>query len=391
MGSQQRPLPTHTMRSLVVLIWFLFLGSAAIGGANAQNLVFTSGYSQTEQSFILDLEAGSLSEAGQQETEPNLTFMDISEDGKSIYLVHEVTEYEGFGQTGAVSLWKKGRDPLGKPIFQKVQTFPSNGTGPCHVKVHTGYGLLHVSNYGGGSFTSYKIDENSGEIKGQIYNEYYGKGSNVVPDRQEYAHAHGAFTWGPYVYVADLGSDKIWKYKATEDGNLIKNEDEESQDLTAGFGPRHMAINSELKKAYVVFELQSYVGVYTMEEDNGFLAENYLVELMPEPSPGDAAAEIEISPSGEFLYVSNRGNGAIVVFKIMPDFPFLDRIQVQYLGGPTPRHFKIHPSGEFLIVAFQDSGKLEMYRIDSPSGLLVGEPQVVACPNSPTIVGLLEL
>ena len=47
-------------------------------GANAQNLVFTTGYSQTEQSFILDLEAGSLSEAGQQETEPNLTFMDIS-------------------------------------------------------------------------------------------------------------------------------------------------------------------------------------------------------------------------------------------------------------------------------------------------------------------------
>ena len=66
---------------------------------------------------------------------------------------------------------------------------------------------------------------------------------------------------------------------------MIKNEDEESQDLTAGFGPRHMAINSELRKAYVVFELQSYVGVYTMEEDNGFLAENYLVEIMPEPSP----------------------------------------------------------------------------------------------------------
>ena len=42
-------------------------------------------------------------------------------DGKSIYLVHEVNDYEGFGQTGAVSLWKKGRDPLGKPIFQKVQ------------------------------------------------------------------------------------------------------------------------------------------------------------------------------------------------------------------------------------------------------------------------------
>ena len=54
-------------------------------------------------------------------------------------------------------------------LFPKnFQTFSSNGTGPCHVKVHTGYGLLHVSNYGGGSFTSYKIDENSGEIKGMV-------------------------------------------------------------------------------------------------------------------------------------------------------------------------------------------------------------------------------
>ena len=36
----------------------------------------------------------------------------------------------------------------------------------------------------GGSFTSYKIDETSGEIKGLVYNEFYGLGSNVVPDRQ---------------------------------------------------------------------------------------------------------------------------------------------------------------------------------------------------------------
>jgi 6-phosphogluconolactonase (cycloisomerase 2 family) len=31
------------------------------------------------------------------------------------------------------------------------------------------------------------------------------------------------------------------------------------------------------------------------------------------------AAEIEIHPNGKFLYVSNRGTGAIVVFKILED------------------------------------------------------------------------
>ena len=80
--SQQRgPLPTYTvtMRSLLVLIWILILASAFFPyNSDAQNLVFTSGYSQMEHSFILDLEAGSLSEAGQQEVEPNLTFMDVS-------------------------------------------------------------------------------------------------------------------------------------------------------------------------------------------------------------------------------------------------------------------------------------------------------------------------
>ena len=30
-------------------------------------------------------------------------------------------DYEGFGKTGAVSMWRKGRDPMGKPIYQKVQ------------------------------------------------------------------------------------------------------------------------------------------------------------------------------------------------------------------------------------------------------------------------------
>ena len=52
----------------------------------------------------------------------------------------------------------------------------------------------------------------TGEIMDQAYSEHYGPGSNVKPDRQKDAHAHGAFTFGPFVYVADLGSDKIWHY-----------------------------------------------------------------------------------------------------------------------------------------------------------------------------------
>ena len=94
-----------------------------------------------------------------------------------------------------------------------LQTFSSNGQGTCHVALHAEYGLLHVSNYVGGSFTSLRVDKSSGEILGEVYNEYFGDGSHVDPDRQEASHAHGTFTVGPFIYVVDLGADKIWHFK----------------------------------------------------------------------------------------------------------------------------------------------------------------------------------
>ena len=76
-------------------------------------------------------------------------------------------------------------------------------------------GILHVANYNGGSYIAFSIDKNNGAIKDQIYFENYGKGSGVVPDRQEYAHSHMVFFVKELIYVVDLGSDKIWHYKVS--------------------------------------------------------------------------------------------------------------------------------------------------------------------------------
>ena len=67
-----------------------------------------------------------------------------------------------------------------------------------------------------------------------------------------------------------------------------------------------MAISNTLKKAYVVFELESHVAIYDIIEQNGVLQNFGFVQVMPQPTPGDYAAEIEIHPNGKYLYVSNR-------------------------------------------------------------------------------------
>ena len=43
-------------------------------------------------------------------------------------------------------------------FYLQTVTFP-NGGGTCHVALQEDYGLIHMSNYVGGSFVSYKIDQ----------------------------------------------------------------------------------------------------------------------------------------------------------------------------------------------------------------------------------------
>ena len=60
--------------------------------------------------------------------------------------------------------------------FFQTMTFV-NGSGSCHVALQEGYGLMHISNYVGGSFVSLRIDS-SGEMLEQVFAEYYGKGND---------------------------------------------------------------------------------------------------------------------------------------------------------------------------------------------------------------------
>ena len=51
-----------------------------------------------------------------------MTFIAIFPDGKTIYTIHEVQDYDGQGQnSGAVSRWLKGRNVFGKPEMNKME------------------------------------------------------------------------------------------------------------------------------------------------------------------------------------------------------------------------------------------------------------------------------
>lgn len=68
----------------------------------------------------------------------------------------------------------------------------------------------------------FSLSEEDGSIQELIYEEHYGKGTGVTMPNQEWAHPHGAFLNGPYVYVVDLGGDRIVVYESMPNGHIIK-------------------------------------------------------------------------------------------------------------------------------------------------------------------------
>ena len=80
-------------------------------------------------------------------------------------------------------------------------------------------------------------------------------------------------------------------------------------------------------------------------------------------------SEIKLSPDSRFLYVSNRRDNSLAIFKVQENGE-LSRIDIVPTGGKFPRHFAITPCGKAVLVANQDSSNLTLFRRDVDSGLI---------------------
>jgi 6-phosphogluconolactonase len=118
--------------------------------------------------------------------------------------------------------------------------------------------------------------------------------------------------------------------------------------------------------------------VFEYQAKAGTLNPLQTISLLPESFKGQStAAEVQVHPSGKFVYASNRGHDSIVVFAVDPKDATLKLVEHQSSGGRTPRHFAVDPSGGWLLVENQDSDNIVIIRIAGDTGLLTTTGQVV--------------
>jgi len=315
------------------------------------------------------------------------SFLAIDPTRHFLYAVNEVSQYEG-RTSGGVSAFAIAPG-TGKLTF--LNEVPSGGAGPCHLTVDKTGKYVLVANYGGGSLAVFPIlkDGRLGEASAFVQH----KGASVNPQRQEGPHAHSIYMSpdNRFAISADLGLDEVFVYRFDATKGTLTPNIPPSATVSSGAGPRHFAFHPNGKFGYVIDELQSTITEFSYDPASGALDVLQPVSSLPLGFKGEStAAEVEVHPSGKFLYASNRGLDTIAVFAVNSRKGTLTPLAQVPTLGKTPRNFKIDPTGSYLFVANQDSDNVVQFRINPITGLLTPTGQVLQVP-SPVCVTFLAI
>lgn len=260
-----------------------------------------------------------------------------------------------------------------------LNTAPASGTSTCYISIDKAGKFVMMANFGSGSVSVVRVREDGslGELTAFIQNV----GGSVDPSIQNAPHPHwiGVSPDNRYVVVSDLGMDKVQIFRFDAETGKLSPPDPPFATVYPGGGPRHFAFHPTAKFGYQLSEMSGTVDVYAWDPSKGALTEVQRAQTVPHDFfGGNHSGELEIHPSGKFLYESNRrtqsefvrGPESIGVFAIDQKDGTLTPVEQVDSGGIMPRNFRIDPTGAYLFSANQLTNNIVVLKIDGATGRL---------------------
>ena len=283
----------------------------------------------------------------------NPSFVLLSEDNQYFYSVNEFNT----GKQG-VSSYSIKDNKITKLNELSCDFNGKSGADPCNLLLHKNF--LISSNYTGGSFTVFDIDESSKQLKKSIQYFSYSDKSHIhcailTPDKK-------------YIFFTDLGADKIHRFTISEnketpliDHKIVYEYKNETQ-----AGPRHMIFSKDGNFFYVICELDDLLSIFNYKDGEI----NHIETIKAYDGEGKGSADIHFSNDGNFLYTSHRlKKDGISIFKVDKNKGTVQKIGYQETEI-HPRNFGITPNGKYLLCACRDSNLIQIYEIDKDKGFL---------------------
>ncbi len=381
----------HTHRwmtaSLAILLAAICAHAAEPGGTQGKEYLmyvgtYTKAGSKSKGIYAYRFNSGSgeITSLGLAAETANPSFLAVHPNHRFLYAVNEVSSEKG-EKSGAVTSFSIDRATGKLTLLNDVA---SKGADPCYITVDKTGKYALIANYTGGSIAVFPVGDDGHLGDASSFIQHTGHGPN--PQRQDAPHAH-SIDLSPdnrFAIVDDLGLDETLAYKFDSGKGSLAGPN--IAKASPGAGPRHFTFHPNGKFGYVIDELSSTVSVFSYDAATGGLNPLQTISTLPKDFTGENTdAEVEVHPSGKFLYASNRGHDSIAVFAIDPKRGTLTLVENAPDPGKTPRNFEIDPSGKMLFVANQNSDNVVIFRIDQHTGHLeptgkvleVGQPVCV--------------
>ncbi|WP_310633979.1 lactonase family protein [Paraburkholderia sp.] len=301
-----------------------------------------------------------------------------------LYAVNDDRDKEG-----SVTAYAVNRDT---GSLERINDVLTGGRGTTFLHFDAPSSTLLGANYNSGSVSSLAVNRD-GSV-GALESTIAEKGSGPSP-RQTDAHAHGVTIdpSGRYALVPDLGADRVFIYGFDRATHALTQLDEGAPRafvMPAGSGPRRVVFGTTGQYAYVLTELSAELQVLRWDAATAQLTP---LQTLPISRPGfegvKSGAEMAMSRDGRFIYVEDRGENALVVYRVDGASGQLTELQRTPSGGDKPWGFAIDPSGKWLFVANQRSGNVSLFRIDPKDGTIADSEQSISIP-APTSIAFVK-
>jgi len=352
---------------------------AAAAGVEGDYFVYVGSYTDAPSAskgiyaWRFDPSLGSVTSLGLVAETVNPAYVSATPDGRFLYAVNWQTAEAAKGDTVSAYAINKNNGAL--TLLNKSS---AGGGLPNQVIVDPRGKFAMVTNYGfhgndaennNSSLAALPI-QSDGRLGAPFYVDHH-TGAALSPRQTTGAHTHGViFTKDDRLaFVAELGLDRVYVYRVDAAKPAVTPADPPFVSVSAGAGPRRLALSPDEKFLYVNHETDSKVSVFAIS--GGTLKEIQQISTLPADFTGrNSTAEIQIDKAGRFVYVSNRGANSMAVYAVDAGKGTLTLREFIPSLGQSPRNITIDPTGRYFFAANQFSNNVVIFSVDAQTGHL---------------------
>ena len=234
---------------------------------------------------------------------------------------------------------------------------------PCYLATDRAGRFLLSAYYQGGRCAVHAIGDDGAAILPPVEWLATAKGAHSMQ-----TDASNRFAFVPHI-SGGTGPNAIFQFRFDAETGRITPNSPARVEMDGELGPRHFCFHPNKDILYFSDEQGCSVTGYNFDAENGTLSAFQTISTLPEGfTERNSCSQIQIAPSGEFLYAPNRGHNSIACFSVDAESGALTAIG-HAPSEAVPRAFSIDPSGRYLYAAGLDTGRLAAYRIEGDGTL----------------------